>query len=481
MAVGFDAHADRLLNTSGSVPANNAAYTVTLWVKPQTGASGNPESLFYSSGSGSAYALALNSGVPTILDVGGGFVSRVTLGSALSDGTWYFLAMRINGLTGTLSRGQENLAVSHASNTITAQSASFQIAVGGSLFGTAMYPRAHMAFVRVWNAILSDAEIEAERQATSASRTANLTAEWPLVDAASKLTDVGPNGYSLTAPGVGPWSSEADPAPLSGAVTGSFSTSASTSADLTTGIALAAAPVATATLAASLSTAISLEGMLAVEATGFVTFFTEINGAASVSAALSGYMVSDGAARWCRIEDALRTWVKAASAYPDARVIWADQTGTRPAGDIITLKISDISMVGLMDEVTENTDLSRPAGKEIEMRADGIREFTVTLQAFTSAVTCVSAGTAILGRCQTALGLSSVRSALSAAGCSPFDVGPVQNVTALNHALFEGRAMLRVRFYTRESLSDYVGYIATVNNTSYLGPPDLGARSTIDI
>lgn len=186
-------------------------------------------------------------------------------------------------------------------------------------------------------------------------------------------------------------------------------------------------------------------------------------------------------ATWSIIEDALRTWVKTATSYTDAKVIWADQTGARPSGDIITLKISDVTQVGMTDEVTENTNLARPAGTEIELRADGIREFTCTLQAFTTAVTSATAGTFILGKCQTALALPSVRSALSTAGCSPFDVGPVQNVTALNHTLFEGRAVLSVRFYTRETLSDYVGYIATVNTTSYMGPPASGSKDTIDI
>lgn len=226
----------------------------------------------------------------------------------------------------------------------------------------------------------------------------------------------------------------------------------------------------------------ALSASITAQGTTSATLIGALEAALTCSASTAAFLAEESSAeKWSGIEDALRTWAKTASGYPDARVIWADQTGARPTGNILTLKISDVSIVGLMDEVTENTNLSRPAGKEIELRADGIREFTVTLQAFTSETVSASAATMALARCQTALGLSSVRSALSAAGCSPFDVGPVQNVTALNHALFEGRAILRVRFYTRESLSDYVGYIAAVNTESYLGPPDSGARATIDI
>lgn len=165
---------------------------------------------------------------------------------------------------------------------------------------------------------------------------------------------------------------------------------------------------------------------------------------------------------WATIEDALRGWVKTATAYPDARVIWAEQTGARPVGSIITLRLSDVGMVGLIDELVTETDLTRAAGEEIELRAEGIREFGVTLQAYGDPVTGLSTARAALAKCQTALMLPSVRDALETAGMTPFSVGPVQNVTALNHTLFEGRAVQETRFYTRASLSEYTGYIASV-------------------
>jgi Concanavalin A-like lectin/glucanases superfamily len=54
-----------------------------------------------------------------------------------------------------------------------------------------------LAYVRMWTAVLSDAEIALESQATSAVRTANLWADWSL--AAAALTDGSGNSRTLTA------------------------------------------------------------------------------------------------------------------------------------------------------------------------------------------------------------------------------------------------------------------------------------------
>ena len=184
---------------------------------------------------------------------------------------------------------------------------------------------------------------------------------------------------------------------------------------------------------------------------------------------------------WSVAENALRIWVRTASGYPDGRIIWAEQGGARPVGDLITLRLGAIAPVGMLDEVVSETDLGRPAGEEIEQRVEGIREFSVTLQAYVDAATGVNTGRAVLSRCATALALPSVRAALEVAGISPFEIGPVQNVTLLNRTEFEGRALLEGRFYARETFSEFCGYIATVETLSYLGHPDLGTSAAIDI
>ncbi len=184
---------------------------------------------------------------------------------------------------------------------------------------------------------------------------------------------------------------------------------------------------------------------------------------------------------WATIEDGLRAWVKTASGLADSQVIWADQAGARPAGAYITLQLGPIVALGACDEVETHYDEDADAGEEIELRVNGRRSFAVSIQAFTPSVTGASTARALLSTVQTALGLPSVRTALAAAGVTPFESGPVNYVPALVGTLFEGRATLEAQFYTRETVSEYLGYIDTVETENYLGPPDLGTRDDIDI
>lgn len=208
MAVLFNAHADRLYN--GALPVNNAAYTACMWIKPHAG---NPADAIYfeSDAAGTTYALASSGGVIGILNAGGGFVWDVTLGAAMTNDVWYFVAMSLNGLVGTLYRGTESSAVASASGAIAAQGASFRVYVGGDAAVAGFAPVADIAHVRVWNAILSAAEIEAERIASTPARVANLSADWRLATAATKLVDSSGAGNTLTAAGAGPWADAADP------------------------------------------------------------------------------------------------------------------------------------------------------------------------------------------------------------------------------------------------------------------------------
>src|SRR6185295_9743825 len=121
------------------------------------------------------------------------------------------------------------------------------------------------------------------------------------------------------------------------------------------------------------------------------------------------------------------------------------------------------------------------AGSEIEQRVNGLRSFTCSVQILTSPTVGDSTARALLEKCQLGLALPSIRSALADAGITPYDVGPVQNISALKDAKFEGRALLDVGFYTRLSVSDFTTYIETVEATSYMGPPDLGTSDEIDI
>ena len=187
-------------------------------------------------------------------------------------------------------------------------------------------------------------------------------------------------------------------------------------------------------------------------------------------------------ADWVAIENALALWVRTASGYSTGQVIWAEQspTGTRPVGPMIALRLGDITDVTGLDELQSNTDLLRPAGQEIELRAKGFKKFTLSLQAFGGGTTGATTGRAVLGALQTSLSLPSYRDALGAVNVAPLDYGTVQNVTAVDHTKFESRAVCDFQFYMLDEYSDLTGYIATVDAVPYLGAP-LGTRDGIDI
>lgn len=184
---------------------------------------------------------------------------------------------------------------------------------------------------------------------------------------------------------------------------------------------------------------------------------------------------------WAAIQDGLRIWVRDATGLADDHVIWADQNGPRPAPPFADLRIGSTIPLGATDEVSDSTDLGRPAGQEVELRATSVQEFHVTIRLFTDETLDDNAALSLLGTARLTLALPTKRAALAEAGLTVFDRGEVQNLTALKDTVFEGRAMLEIGCYTIESISEYVGYWATAEIIPELGPPGQGTREGIDI
>lgn len=192
-------------------------------------------------------------------------------------------------------------------------------------------------------------------------------------------------------------------------------------------------------------------------------------------------LLGDEDAQFQVVEDAIRQWVKAATGYDDNHVIWAYQSGPRPDGAFALIQMGDFLPLGAFDETVDEYDAFGDPGEEIISTVTGLRQFDVTVQVFTPEVTTGAAGRAKLAKCQTALGLSSVRGALDNAGITPFNIGPVQWVPPLNNNAFEGRALLVVSFYTLDVLTEFNTYIETAVPELYTGPPDSGTAEDIDI
>jgi len=162
------------------------------------------------------------------------------------------------------------------------------------------------------------------------------------------------------------------------------------------------------------------------------------------------------------IENALRAWVLTASNLDEQHVIWSNQDGNRPSGDVITLKLGDGIPLGAFDAIEEKTDLARPAGQEVELQVQGPREMVLAIQCFTDSDSGDATARAVLSTVQTKARLPSIAAALEAAGVSIFDLGRVQYVPAINGTDFEGRAVLEVRLYVVDTASEFTSYVSTV-------------------
>lgn len=174
-------------------------------------------------------------------------------------------------------------------------------------------------------------------------------------------------------------------------------------------------------------------------------------------------------ADYTAIEDALYSWVATSTDLP---VIWGNQNARQPEGDYIALfpdgpfSIGQDSLRYLTRDPSPAPPAEAPeAGEEIEAQVVGEREGHLLLQAYSEAAHGALMAFKMLGKAQTALALPSVHTALSSAGISVFDTGRVQNIPALLEADIQGRASLRVRFYFRDSASEFLTFIEKVHGS----------------
>jgi hypothetical protein len=173
---------------------------------------------------------------------------------------------------------------------------------------------------------------------------------------------------------------------------------------------------------------------------------------------------------WPEVRTALQDAVVTASGLAGGKVIWAGQDGNAPSLPYVTLSITSVLTVG-QDSIRDDTDLSRPAGQEVELEVLGVRELALSIVAFTAAPvasTGVQDAAALADKIRSRLTFESVRLALCAKSISIFDLGPVQPLPILVANSHRGRASLDVRCYVSipgeaGELSEYVSYIDTVN------------------
>ena len=181
------------------------------------------------------------------------------------------------------------------------------------------------------------------------------------------------------------------------------------------------------------------------------------------------------------VEDAIHAALSLASGLPATQVVWSDQDGPKPQGTMLTLRMGNSSVIGAFDEVRHTYDETRlpgddGVGREIEHRAYGIREFTLSVQAFTDKTVAPTVARDLLEHIQAALVLPGASGLLDAAGVSIFDFGSVLNISSVSGTAFEGRALLDMRCYRIVEAAEFgtwIGSVETENHIAVGTPQDI--------
>ncbi len=197
--VGFNDPQDRLVNPPAGFPASPSSWTFATWLR--IAVDRNTYSAFFTIEQPVGHPFQSNELVTlpdgttlVFFDPSG---ASATLGQ-LTVGTWYFAAISV-GPGGALSTwlapegGNLNKVTGHAF-VIDHIEISY---VGSSNFTAVEYLNGSMALARLWNGVLSDAEILAEFHSATPRRTAGLIGDWRLTDAASAGVDSSGLGHNL--------------------------------------------------------------------------------------------------------------------------------------------------------------------------------------------------------------------------------------------------------------------------------------------
>jgi hypothetical protein len=172
-------------------------------------------------------------------------------------------------------------------------------------------------------------------------------------------------------------------------------------------------------------------------------------------------VTDDGSAVYA-FANALRAQIVEITGLADGLVIFANQNARAPSSDYITMKIDGPRNIGGPKGEISTYDAGQPNGQEIELKVQGLGEYTIGLQAFSEKVDVVNLAQTRLAQVQMALQLSQVRDVLKAAGLSIFDFGRIVSIPRVYGSAMEGRASLDLRGYGVQSASYRTGYIAEV-------------------
>jgi len=162
-------------------------------------------------------------------------------------------------------------------------------------------------------------------------------------------------------------------------------------------------------------------------------------------------------------ENAVHEWF---STNTGLMTIWRQSSSPqpeRPYGSL--LRVAGPVAISPHWEVRASTDLSREAGKEIAQEACVPCRITISCQAHVAQPDGSNPNQNAefyINKAQSSLSLPSVGVTFKAANISVLQPGEVQNLNQIVEDSFESRANIDVIFGASLSLTEYVGYIKTV-------------------
>ena len=166
---------------------------------------------------------------------------------------------------------------------------------------------------------------------------------------------------------------------------------------------------------------------------------------------------------WSTMEDALFDWVQLSSGLSADKIQWTHYSQPRLTGQFITIMLSGPKQIGL-DYVQTSTDLTQPAGEEIELKVIGNRNMLVTVTCFGGDPTTDSS-IAMASKVMLGPRLPSINTLLHAGGVTPHGTPSITNIPSIVGAKFESRAMVEHEFYFSDDVSERTGFISTVSGT----------------
>lgn len=191
-AISFDDQQDRLVVPNTAWPTSTTNWTFASWVR--IAVDRNEYSAFFTieqpAGHSTEYNELVTTGDGTTLvlwDHSTG--AAITLGQ-LTVGTWYFAAVSVG------PGGAASAWLAPQGGTLTKRTGTVAVVdhvemsyVGASNFAFTEFINGSMAMARLWNGVLSDAEIQAEFASPTPMRTSGLIADWRLAATSSVGAD----------------------------------------------------------------------------------------------------------------------------------------------------------------------------------------------------------------------------------------------------------------------------------------------------